>query len=45
MILAVARSHISETATKSPNDDILSAPLALAYAVATGVNESIMSST
>lgn len=45
MILAVGRSQTSERATQSPNEDILSAPLALAYAVANGVKLSIISST
>lgn len=45
MILAVGKSQGLESATKSPKDDILSAPRALAYAVASGVNELIMSST
>ena len=35
---AVSISHISDNAIKSPNDDILSAPLALAYALASGDN-------
>ena len=41
---AVATSHSSERATKSPKEDILSAPLARIYAVAIGVS-SISSST
>ena len=36
IIFAVAASHTSERAIKSPKDDILSAPLALAYAQARG---------
>ena len=35
---AVALSHSSESEIKSPKDDILSAPLALAYALASGVS-------
>lgn len=45
MILAVGRSQTSESATQSPNDDILSAALALAYAVANGERLPIISST
>ena len=36
IILAVSTSHSSERAIKSPNELILSAPLALTYAVARG---------
>jgi len=36
IICAVERSQVSESEMKSPNDDILSAPLALAYADARG---------
>ena len=43
--LAVATSHTSERDMKSPNEDILSAPLALAYAHASGESSPIASST
>lgn len=36
MTLAVGTSHTSDNAMKSPNDDILSAPRARAYAIASG---------
>ena len=42
---AVATSQTSESEIKSPNDDILSAPLALAYAHASGESSPIDSST
>ena len=45
MIFAVGTSQISDKAMKSPNDDILSAPRALAYAVASGDSWSFKSST
>lgn len=45
MILAVARSHVADNAMKSPKLDILSAPLARAYAHARGVSSSLRSST
>lgn len=45
LTFAVARSHFSEIAIKSPNEDIRSAPRARAYAVANGVNWSYKSST
>ena len=46
IIAAVISSHVSLSAIKSPNDDILSVPLALAYAVAMAESSSpSMSST
>ena len=44
--IAVSLSHTSEREIKSPKEDILSAPLALAYAHASGENSfQFMSST
>ena len=43
MILAADTSHTSDSAIKSPYEDILSAPLALAYAQAMGESSSMSS--
>ena len=45
MTLAVATSQVSDNAMKSPNEDILSAPRARAYAIASGDSSYVISCT